>query len=116
MFVCLFYIFKGKLRLSQFIQEWQFKDVLNIHSLWHLMDYVTIHGPLWTMWAFAFEDKLQFLRSHKHAKRKPEGQMSFAASFLSALPAALYRVSSSLQLSTEEKKVVAFHNALCFFF
>ncbi len=78
--------------------------MLNVHSLHHLVDYARHHGPLWTWWAFPFEDKNRYLSEVTHASRLPAKQIFSAINLLSSLPLLANRLSG-LQATPRDEQV-----------
>jgi hypothetical protein len=78
---------------------------MNAHSVYHLVDYVRHHGPLWTFWAFPFESALGSLSIHCHGKRLVENQLALAANFIQSLPAMAYQASCLPNLSEMDQSV-----------
>jgi hypothetical protein len=93
--------------LEEFVEYWQGKFVMNIHSLLHLVDYARAHGPLWTMWAFQFEDKLQLLRDNRHATHQPERQMFEAVNILTSLSYVHHQLAQLPTLCETDQRVCA---------
>lgn len=88
-----------------FVERWQSKLVLNVHSLYHVVDFARLHGPLWTWWAFPFEDKNHYLSEVTHATQKPEKQMFFALNLLTSFPFMLSVVQREMPLSALDQEV-----------
>lgn len=93
--------------LELFVALWLGKFGLNIHSLLHVVDYARHHGPIWTWWAFPFEDKNRYLSEVTHATRKPEQQMFTALNLLTSLPFIRNIFHSELHLSERDEEVIS---------
>lgn len=59
---------------------------MNAHSLCHLAAYARNLGPLYTFWAFPFENALGGIKIFSHGRRVVETQLAFGAVVQESLP------------------------------
>jgi hypothetical protein len=76
----------AELLLQLFLSAWPTTVTMNAHSLCHLTAYARNLGPLYTFWAFPFENALGGIKIFSHGKRTVETQLAFGAVVQESLP------------------------------
>lgn len=92
--------------LQLFLAAWPVEYSLNTHILHHLARCVSLHGPLWTFWAFPYETALGDLTVHAHGRHAVEHQIAFAANMIGCFPMLLSLAASDVgELSERDQRV-----------
>lgn len=74
-----------------------------MHILYHLVECVRELGPIWTFWAFPFENALGHLKVQNHGRKVVEGQLSFASNVSACLPMLLELCGGDEALAQSEE-------------
>lgn len=93
--------------LHQVLTLWPIAVTMNAHSLCHLVAYACNFGPLYTFWAFPFENALGAIKIHSHGKRVVETQLAFGAVVQESLPMLVDECKKKEEsFNTKEKEVL----------